>query len=98
MLDQLTVADFTPLIGTEFRLSVPGEVHTEPIRLQSAAVSGDPRSSGLREPFVLRFLAPDPVLPQAIYRLESEAFGPIEIFLVPIGQDSTGVTYEAIFT
>lgn len=99
MLERLTASDFVPLIGAEFRLSVPGEADSQPIRLQSAAVLGDARQPGMREPFALHFLgAGTAALPQAIYRLESETLGPIEIFLVPIGRDANGVTYEAIFS
>jgi hypothetical protein len=57
---------------------------------------GDPGPR--RDPFSLMFLGPTaPVLPQRIYALENEAFGRLEIFLVPIGADADGVKYEAIF-
>ena len=36
-------------------------------------------------------------LPQAIYRLEHAALGPMDLFLVPIGRNAEGVRYEAIF-
>ena len=61
--------------------------------------TGPPLLPGGREPFALAFRGPvSELLPQAIYRLESDVFEPLEIFLVPIGRDSEGITYEAIFT
>lgn len=42
--------------------------------------------------------APEAVPPQRIYRLEHAAIGASAIFLVPIGRDARGVTYEAVFT
>jgi len=53
---------------------------------------------GARPPFSLVFLARDPrVLPQRTYRLDHNDIGAMEIFLVPIGKDAQGVSYQAIF-
>lgn len=71
-----------------------------PIELRLSGV----RTNGLRGPdgraqFAVHFQGPmDPILPQMIYRLENPATGVLELFLVPIGRDSEGVTYEAVFT
>jgi hypothetical protein len=54
-----------------------------------------PRGPGGRAPFSLVFEGgPDPPLPQGIYRVEHDALGALEIFLVPIAADR----YEAVFT
>jgi hypothetical protein len=37
------------------------------------------------------------VLPQAIYQLEHDRMGTMDIFLVPIGPDGQGMGYEAVF-
>ena len=51
-----------------------------------------------REPFSLLFRGPAaPMLSQKSYVLSTEATGPIEIFLVPVGQDAAGLMYEAVF-
>lgn len=98
MLERLTVAEFTPLVGAEFRLITP-DASSQAVRLQSALALGAAREPGVRDPFALHFLAASAnVLPQAIYRLEHDTLGPLDIFLVPIGWDASGVTYEAIFT
>lgn len=53
---------------------------------------------GVAEPFSVQFLGPmDPVLPQQIHTLSSQATGAFAIFLVPISRDASGVRYEAVF-
>lgn len=53
---------------------------------------------GIAEPYAVQFLGPmDPVLPQQIHTLSSQATGAFEIFLVPISRDASGVRYEAVF-
>ena len=54
--------------------------------------SGEGRSG-----FSLTFLAPGEVLPQRIYVFDHDDLGLLELFVVPIGRDERGVTYEAIF-
>ena len=39
-----------------------------------------------------------PILPQAIYSLELESLGRLEIFLVPVGPQAGGMGYEAVFS
>lgn len=38
------------------------------------------------------------VLPQQIYQISNATLGEMQIFIVPIGVDDTGVRYEAIFS
>lgn len=48
--------------------------------------------------FALTFRAPTrSAAPQAIYNVEHDTLGALEIFLVPIGPDALGMRYEAIF-
>jgi len=58
----------------------------------------DVGSSERQKQFALRFLGPmeAPIL-QGIYRLDHDTLGSLDLFLVPIARDNTGVTYEAIF-
>jgi hypothetical protein len=52
-----------------------------------------------REQFSLHLRGPrTPALPQRIYRLEHAQLGALDLFLVPIGRDGSGMTYEAVFT
>jgi hypothetical protein len=102
MPDLLALADFTPHIGSSFRLlDVSGVTlvlsHAKAIAPMKAG--GRPQSFGGREPFDLIFLGPsEPILPQQIYRMETEGMGAVEIFIVPIGPQDGGIGYQAIFT
>lgn len=57
---------------------------------------------GGRVPFSLIFrhslLPQNAYLPQQIYHLEHPTLGTLDLFLVPLGPDSEGMRYEAIFT
>jgi hypothetical protein len=51
-----------------------------------------------RPGFSLLFHGPaDPLLPQATYRFEHPSLGAMEVFIVPLGRDEHGATYEATF-
>lgn len=58
----------------------------------------DVGSSELQKQFSLQFLGPlDAPVVQGIYKVDHEALGALDLFLVPIGRDEKGVQYEAIF-
>ena len=97
MLDKLTKETFEPLKSQRFQLSLGDR---EPLPLELAAVLGTGlQGAASREQFSLHFRGPHlPALPQRIYRLEHGQLGALEIFLVPIRRDASGVTYEAVFT
>ena len=97
MLESLTSSDFLKKVGEEFRVAagndavvlVLSEV-TDLSRLESPS----PR----RRSFSLIFRGPlRPLLDQRIWCLEHAALGRLEIFLVPIGPDASGMRYEAVF-
>jgi hypothetical protein len=91
-LESLSVADFAALRGDRFRIA-PDD--SPPFEVELVEVTEIPREPGGRAPFSLEFQGgPNPPLPQRIYRVEHEALGPMEIFLVPIASDR----YEAVFT
>jgi hypothetical protein len=51
-----------------------------------------------RPPFSLIFRCADErVLPQHTYSLNHPALGEVSVFLVPIGKDAKGVSYQALF-
>ena len=99
MLDRLTVAMFAEQIGKTFRLPLMDGPVLDLVLVEARNLSLHAGNPGpRREPFSLLFRGPKaPVLPQRIYPLENEAFGSLEIFLVPIAADADGVKYEAIF-
>lgn len=88
------LADFRTALDTQF---IVDDNHM--LRLVEAQGLGEAAAGMARAPFRLAFLGPaDPILPQRIYRLEHDALGALDIFLVPIARDAGGTTYEAIFT
>jgi hypothetical protein len=96
MLQDLTHSSFEEHLNTPFRIHygspAPLEAVLFEVRLHEA--HNGPR----KQPFSLYFRGPrQVVLPQAIYRVEHEMMGPMEIFLVPIGPDAQGMRYEAVF-
>ncbi|MDP2275656.1 MAG: hypothetical protein Q8N23_03395 [Archangium sp.] len=87
-----TLADFSPFLGQTFTAE-------EGVGLVlGAAHPGRPRA-GARTGFSLHFVGPRlPALPQRLHALNHPALGELLLFLVPISEDSTGRTYEAVFT
>ena len=97
MLDKLTREMFDGLLNRTFRIAL-GDTALETQLVDCRPLPADPENSR-REPFSLVFRGPlESVLPQQVYEVQSEETGSLEIFLVPIGPDKTGMRYEAIFT
>jgi hypothetical protein len=97
LLGELTIETFEPLVGSSFWIHLDGRKIE--LRLTAAKKVMESEAARLpRNPFSLYFLGPL-YLPQQIYDVRHEAFGePLEIFLVPIGQEPNGYAYEAVFT
>jgi hypothetical protein len=97
MLATLTLDTFATRIGERFQISA-GEGHAIAANLIEAAPLGASARGG-RQPFSLVFLGPlSPVWAQRIYRVEHDALGSGDLFLVPIGPRDGGMQYQAIFT
>ena len=94
-LDELTAATFEPHVGSAFATDAePAQID---LVLESVTPLGD--RPGGREPFSLLFRGPpQPVLTQAIHRLEHPSLGVLEIFVVPMAPAGGASRYEAIFT
>lgn len=93
MLQLPDYAAFAEQVGASFALATPAGTFT----LTLVSADRHPAPPGY-ESFTLLFRGPaSPYLPQAIYSLQHDALGSIEIFLVPISQDSQGLSYEAVF-
>jgi hypothetical protein len=93
----LTQEDFAKCVNRKC------QVHHGPSTLELQLVEcrklSAPGSSGQREAFALLFRGPKtPVLPQQTYQFDFEPLGAVEIFIVPLGPDESGMRYEAIFT
>lgn len=109
---KLTADEFDRARGSRFRATAtaaPDEGADPPsFEATLAQVTEYPRGAGgeFRTPFSIVLHGPlQPVMPQGTYRLEHDAIGTIELFLVPIGPDipsepshaPTAMQYEAVF-
>ena len=95
-MSELTLDTFTPAVGETF--TVGGDDGTKVELLLVEATPQDAGPHAPRPPFSLLFQGPaDPFMPQATYRFEHGSLGVMEIFIVPLGHDEHGATYEAFF-
>ena len=89
-----THAEFAENQNGIFRVSFPPEKFSE-IRL--VAVS-EHVIRGPQEQFSLTFRgSPEVFMPQGTYELFNDKLGSFDLFLVPIGRDADGFSYEAVF-
>ena len=89
----LKLEDFAANVGAAYSLESGGS------RLSLVLEEAQALGQSMREggSFSLLFRGPlKPLLPQGIYAMRHEG-DPIDIFLVPIGQDPGGTRYEALF-
>ncbi len=94
-LDAVTAETFAPLQGDRFRVN-PGDSPDFDVELIEV---GEGTQGVSRTQFWLVFRGgPDPPLVQRIYRVEHPDLDPLDIFLVPLGPDSVGQRYQAVFT
>src|SRR4051812_36752554 len=95
-LASVTRETFAPHLGSRFTVALSdGALELELYAIESLRAS----PSAPRAPFVLRLRTPavTAYLPQQIYALAHPALGTLEIFLVPLGADASGMRYEAVF-
>lgn len=87
---------FAPHVGSTFALQLTDGVL--PLELYAVdALPGSPNAP--RAAFALRFRTPGVKghVPQQIHALVHPVLGTLEIFLVPLGADASGMRYEAVF-
>jgi len=93
---ELTLETFRPAVGQTFTVGEEGGTTVELLLVE--AVGADVSPQAARPPFSLLFHGPaEPFLPQATYRFEHGSLGVLGIFIVPLGRDEHGTTYEAFF-
>jgi hypothetical protein len=96
----MSYEDFEPFTGDRFvildsdrPMELVDLIEVAPLKNYNAPGAG-------RAPFSLLFKSSaqsSPPLPQKLYRMVHDDMGELEIFLVPISRDASGVTYEAAF-
>jgi hypothetical protein len=91
------LSTFEPYLETRFAV-YDGDEHRLHVDLIRAERPASARPDAAR-PFSLVFRGPmEPILQQQIYRLECKGLAePLDLFLVPIGPDASGMRYEAVF-
>lgn len=97
-LEELKEEVFAQHLNTKFYIPLDDRR----VELELVKIIGDKSSmdkiEGV-ERFALYFLGPDGLyLPQAIYHMEHEALGQLDIFIVPVGIKDKRYQYEAIFS
>jgi len=98
VLENLNRTTFEPYLNTTFRIRLTDADAIEVTLIEAKALSAEDREHSQRVPFAILFQGPvDPVLAQGIYRIEHAELGFMDIFLVPVGPRSDGMTYEAVF-
>jgi hypothetical protein len=91
---QFNHAEFVSALNTNFQLPM-GDA--SPIDLELVEVT-ELRSLPKQEMYSIVFRGPrDVMLSQRTYRLEHAQLGTLDLFLVPIGVDEQGYSYEAVF-
>lgn len=99
MLERLTIEDFDRRLNGSFSLELDESAKMELELVKVRSLTDEPMEADHRNPFSVEFRGPaQPVLSQRIYALRHSEMGRLEIFLVPIGPDRSGMLYEAVFT
>ena len=101
MLEKLTLESMRPHLRSAFRVmaedgaqAVLTLVEVRDLTTKATA----PRDPDRRAPFSLLFLAPSEFrIRQRMIVLQNDALGTLEIFVVPVAEDESGLYYEAVF-
>jgi hypothetical protein len=83
-------ASYAPLVGTDFRMQVPGR-RTLRVKLVEAR-----RLRGPGEAFSLLFRGRRADIPGGIYRIDHPRLGAFDLFVSPVGRGVKGLELEAV--
>jgi len=100
MLDQLTHTDFERHLNTTFALHYSETDSFDARLIRVETIGHKPEDTNQRWAYSLVFHISDKerYLVQQIYQVTHPGMGNLDLFLVPLGPDETGMRYEAIFT
>jgi hypothetical protein len=94
MLENLNSRSFCEHLHTTFEVRIPGAASL-PLELIEVL---DREQSPKVEQFSLIFRGPlTPHFPQGTYTFEHVKLGEFDLFAVPLGPDSAGMSYEVVF-
>jgi|SRR4051794_40405037 hypothetical protein len=94
MSEQLNIEDFSKHLNTKFK------VYRTDDEIFEAELVGvyDLRNDHVLQTFSVEFLLPREFgVEQKIYKIEHPELGTIELFMVPVEQNESGIRFEAIF-
>ena len=98
MPDPLELPTFEAHVGDSFDIDLDGGASVNLTLAEANRGPWQPRE-GPETAFELMFRGPpDPVLPQATYRLTHRSLGSLDIFIVPISRSDESTTYQAVFS
>jgi hypothetical protein len=95
----LSVDQFSPHIGSTFRLPVDDQTDLELELVEVVGRKGDTVEGAQRQPFSILFRGPtDRVFEQQTCSMVHSVLGELSLFLVPLEPDKEGARYEAVFS
>lgn len=100
MLEKCTESVFSECKGHTFRIHVQSEatIEVELVDVQGLGAQPSEEEPARRAPFSVVFRGPmDVQLSQGTYTVDHDMLGALDLFLVPIGPDQTGMRFEAVF-
>lgn len=94
----LQFADFANRVGESFAIAEQGLADLPLTLTEAEPLRAAWAKPGHRPPFSLVFVGRhQQVLEQRLYRFDPAGIGEVDIFLVPIGKDANGFSYQAVF-
>jgi len=94
----LQFEDFANRIGDSFAIAEQGFAGLSLTLTEAEPLRAAWTRPGQRPPFSLVFVGRhQQVLEQRLYSFDLARIGKVDIFLVPIGRDANGVSYQAVF-
>ena len=96
MTPELTEKEFSQHLNSTFLIKfIDGEVELRLVEVKGYVPRAN-EDSGM-ERFSVFFDGTGVCLPQAVYRLNHEQMGELDLFLVPVSAERDGFRYEAVF-
>lgn len=94
---EITHEMFSPHLNSIFRIPVDdGAFELELTEVKVGERGGRPEE--FRVPFILIFQGPrDPVVPEGLYDIESDATGTFQLYLIPILSTGERQCYQVVF-
>jgi hypothetical protein len=92
--DHLSRDTYVPLLNTKFRIDVTPNMSVDAELIKISDLLTRPR----QEQFSILFLSgADTPAEQGLFAVHHETLGDFELFLVPVGSDEKGITFQAVF-